>query len=95
MHLEEILMKPITSEKMQKTSEKFNRYGFKVALKANKHQIKSAVEKLYKVKVLNVKTSIMPGKVKRRGQSLFKSGKSKNAFVQLAKEQSINFHGDR
>ena len=95
MHLEEILMKPITSEKMQKTSEKFNRYGFKVALKANKHQIKSAVEKLYKVKVLNVKTSIMPGKVKRRGQSLFKIGKSKNAFVQLVKEQSINFHGDR
>ena len=95
MHFEDILMKPITSEKAQKKSEKFNRYGFKVALKVNKFQIKDAVEKLYKVKVLNIKTSIVPGKTKRRGQSIFKTGKSKRAFVQLPKEQSINFHGDR
>ncbi|MCY4523252.1 MAG: 50S ribosomal protein L23 [Halobacteriovoraceae bacterium] len=95
MHLEDTLLKPITSEKAQKNTEKYNRYGFKVALRANKNQIKNAVEKLYKVKVLNVKTNITPGKTKRRGQSVVKNGKVKTAYVQLAKEQSINFHEDR
>ena len=54
-HIEQIIEKPLITEKASLISEKYNRYGFKVSLKANKNQIKQAVEKLYDVKVLNVK----------------------------------------
>lgn len=72
-------------------TERTNRYGFQVALKANKNQIKMAVEKLYNVKVLNVKTSINPGKLKRTGRSVKKTSKIKKAFVQLGEGQKIEF----
>lgn len=91
MHLEEVIKKPLITEKSSLIGENTNRYGFYVELKANKNQIKSAVESLYNVKVLNVKTSILPGKVKRAGKSLTKTSKRKKAFVQLAEGQKIEF----
>ena len=54
-------------------------------------QIKEAVEKLYDVKVLNVKTSILPGKVRKAGKATVKSSKSKKAFVQVEEGQKIEF----
>ncbi len=89
--LELILKSPMITEKSATMNEKQNRYGFKVDLKANKNQIKQAVEKLYDVKVLNVKTSILPGKVKRAGKSVKKTSKVKKAFVQLEQGQKIEF----
>lgn len=89
--LETILKSPLITEKASTLNEKQNRYGFKVALKANKNQIKQAIEKLYDVKVLNVKTSILPGKLKRAGKTVKKSPKSKKAFVQLEEGQKIEF----
>ena len=47
----DILLKPIITEKMTTVGEKFNRYGFVVNRKANKIQIKNAVEKMYGVSV--------------------------------------------
>lgn len=91
MHLEEIIEKPLITEKSSVASENFNRYGFVVNLKANKNQIKEAVEKLYNVKVLNVKTNIAPGKVKRVGKGLTKTSKTKKAYVQLSDGQKIEF----
>jgi len=90
-HLEEIIKKPLITEKASAISEKFNRFGFKVDVKANKHQIKQAVESLYDVKVLDIKTSITPGKLKRAGKSVKKSSKIKKAYVQLEKGQKIEF----
>lgn len=90
-HLEEILRRPLITEKASVVSENYNRFGFEVNLKATKPQIKSAVEKLYDVKVLNVKTSIRPGKLKRVGRTVKKTSKSKLAFVQLAEGQKIEF----
>jgi large subunit ribosomal protein L23 len=90
-HLEEIIVKPLITEKVSFATEKQNRYGFVVDTKANKYQIKAAVEKLYDVKVLNIKTNITPGKLKRMGKSIKKSGKVKKAFVQLAEGQKIEF----
>ena len=84
-------MAPLITEKASEIVEKYNRYGFQVARSANKYQIKNAVETLYNVKVLNVKTSIAPGKPKRTGRNVFKTGKTKVAFVQLEKEQKIEF----
>jgi len=91
MHLEDIIKRPLITEKSSLIGENTNRYGFYVELKANKNQIKTAVESLYNVKVLNVKTSILPGKVKRAGKNLAKSAKRKKAFVQLAEGQKIEF----
>lgn len=91
MQIESILVKPLISEKASEATEKTNRFGFMVALKSNKNQIKEAVEKLYDVKVLNVKTSILPGKMKRFGKITKKTNKTKKAFVQLEDGQKIEF----
>ncbi|MCF8059092.1 MAG: 50S ribosomal protein L23 [Bacteriovoracaceae bacterium] len=89
--LEEILKKPLITEKTSIIGEKTNRYGFVVDLKANKNQIKTAIETLYDVKVLNVKTSILPGKIKRAGKTVKKTSKTKKAYIQLAEGQKIEF----
>src|SRR5665647_2997641 len=51
----DILIRPIVTEKMNQLTKKFNRYGFRVEKKANKHEIKKAVEEIYGVKVIAVK----------------------------------------
>jgi len=89
--LESVVVKPLITEKATTGTEKFNRYGFQVNLKSNKNQIKMAIEKLYDVKVLNIKTSILPGKMKRMGKSIAKTSKTKKAFVQLEEGQKIEF----
>lgn len=91
MHIQDVLLKPMITEKASAGSDKFNRFGFVVAKDANKNQIKQAVEKLYDVKVLNIKTCIMPGKIKRAGKSIKKTPSSKKAFVQLKEGQKIEF----
>ena len=87
----EVIRKPLITEKTSFATDKYNRYGFEVELKSNKHQIKSAIESLYDVKVLSVKTNITPGKIKRAGKSIKKTSKVKKAFVQLAEGQKIEF----
>jgi len=91
MRLEDVILKPLITEKSTLVTEKTNRYGFVVALKANKNHIKNAIEKLYDVRVDDVKTSIIPGKVKRLGKSMKKSPKTKKAFVKLGSGQKIEF----
>ena len=59
MHIEDVIKKPLITEKASIIGEHTNRYGFYVDLKANKNHIKSAIESLYNVKVLNIKTSIL------------------------------------
>jgi len=57
-----IIIKPIISEKMSASAEKFNRYGFIVDRKATKTQIKKAVQDIYGVKVEKVNTYVQRGK---------------------------------
>ena len=57
--------------------------------KATKHTIKDAVEKAFNVKVLEVRTLIMPGKTKRLGRYEGKSSTWKKAIVRLKKDQTI------
>ena len=57
-----IIIKPIISEKMSASAEKFNRYGFIVDRKATKTQVKKAVQEIYDVKVEKVNTYIQRGK---------------------------------
>ena len=89
MHLEQVLIKPLLTEKSSIETENTNRYMFLVQPKANKHHIKNAVEKMFDVKVMNVKTAVLPGKVKRAGKHTRKSQSYKKAYVQIAEGQKL------
>ena len=94
----EILLKPIVTEKMISQGETFNRYGFLVARKANKLQIKKAVEDLYGVTVESVNTINYAGKSKTRytksGIMKGRSAATKKAVVTLAKGETIDFYSN-
>ena len=66
MKLTEILIKPILTEKANAQQEKLSRYAFKVNRRANKLEIKTAVEQFYGVNVVDVNTLVVPGKSKTR-----------------------------
>jgi large subunit ribosomal protein L23 len=91
----EILIKPLSTEKMMIQGEKLNRYGFIVDHRANKIQIKDAVEAMYKVSVEKVNTANYNGKTKSRyTKTGFVSGRTnryKKAFVTLKKDDNIDF----
>lgn len=91
MGLENVLIKPLLTEKTSKETETFNRYAFMVNAKSNKNQIKSAVEKYFDVRVVSVRTSVLPGKTKRAGRGHKKSSSQKKAYVQLQDGQKIEF----
>ncbi len=84
-----IIIRPLITEKITNLREKFNRYGFEVSRDANKHQIKQAVETLFKVKVTEVTTMNVMGKTKRLGRNQGKRPDWKKAIVTLAKDQKI------
>ena len=90
-----IIKKPIITEKMTAISEKLNRYGFIVDVRANKLQIKKAVEDLYGVQVAAVNTMRYDGKLKSRytktGVVEGKRDMFKKAIVTLAKGETIDF----
>jgi len=89
MSLGHIIIKPIISEKALKENEQLGTYCFIVDLKANKYQIKTAIETIYNVKVVSVNTLVRPGKMKRFGQAVKKSTKSKKAMIRLVEGQKI------
>jgi len=73
MKLSDVLIRPVLSEKVNRQTEKQNRYTFVVDRKANKLEIKKAVEEFYGIQVENVNTLVMPSKAKSRtpNQGLF------------------------
>ena len=86
-----IIIKPVISEKATSNSELLGQYSFYVDTKANKLQIKEAVEKMFPgTKVAGVNTINMDGKNKRvRGTMTFgKTAKTKKAIVQLTEESA-------
>ncbi|MFZ4057194.1 MAG: 50S ribosomal protein L23 [Ferruginibacter sp.] len=97
MKLSEVLIKPILSEKVNKQTEKMNRYAFVVSRKANKLEIKKAVESFYGVQVKDVNTAVMPGKAKMRntkaGLLVGRKPAKKKAFVTLADGENIDLYG--
>lgn len=67
MKINDILIKPVISEKATKLQDnKVKKYSFKVSKKANKNQIKQAIEQFYNVKVADVNTLIAPTKSKTK-----------------------------
>ena len=95
--MKSILIKPLITEKNTSLSENLNKYVFEVAKDSNKIEIATAVEKRFKVRVLNVRTSIAKGKAKsqftKKGRFEGYRSDKKKAFVTLHKEDKIDFFG--
>jgi large subunit ribosomal protein L23 len=90
MAARDILIRPLITEKSTALMQD-NKYTFVVPLKANKVEIRQAVEQLFKVKVLDVNTIRVLGKVKRMGRNQGKRPDYKKAIVKLAPGQRIEF----
>ena len=82
MHLYEVLRHPLITEK-NTVLQAQGKYAFKVAEGANKHQIKQAVEKAFKVKVIAVNVMTVPGKERRIGRREVLTHFWKKAIVTL------------
>jgi len=91
VNLNEIVRKPLVTEKSNIGREETNLVTFAVDPRANKHEIKDAIEKLFEVKVLRVRTMRMPRKTRRVGKFSGRKPEWKKAIVQLAEGQTIEF----
>lgn len=93
-----IIIKPIVTEKITKDGEIFNRFGFVVDKKANKVQIKKAIEAAYGVTVVEVNTmNVRPDRSTKYTKSGMISGKTnayKKAIVQVQEGETIDFYNN-
>ena len=80
----EIIRKPLITEKTEILRRNNNKYTFEVNRKANKIEIKKAVEEIFNVKVANVATVNIKPVTKRHGMKLYKTQAKKKAIVELA-----------
>ena len=96
MKLSEVLVKPILTEKANAQQEKLRRYAFRVNRKANKLEIKKAVEDFYGVNVIDVNTSVVPGKNKTRftkaGYVQGRKPAFKKALITVAEGETIDLY---
>jgi large subunit ribosomal protein L23 len=94
----EFLKKPILTEKASSLTEKSNRFTFSVEPKANKLQIKSAIEKMYGVNILAINTMVVNGKLKSRntkgGLVSGRTPKYKKAIVTLKDGETIDYYAN-
>ena len=87
----QVLVGPHISEKAATAADQHNQYVFKVAANATKLEIKRSVEQLFKVKVDDVNTLKVKGKVKRNRYGYSTKSTWKKAYVRLAQGQEIDF----
>ncbi len=88
--LSKVIQRPLVTERGTVLRELHNQYFFEVNPDANKHEIKQAVEHYFGVKVTNVRTMNMLGKVKRMGRFQGKRADWKKAIVTLVDGDSID-----
>jgi large subunit ribosomal protein L23 len=88
-----ILIRPLFTEKIARLQESENKYAFEVDRNANRIEIRKAIEKKFEVKVKNIQTMIMPGKMRqqmtRRGRFYGKRPDWKKAIVTLAEGDKL------
>jgi len=96
MNSKDILKRPILTEKANLQQEKLRTYAFKVDKRANKLEIKTAIEQFYGVTVLSVNTTVAPGKNKAKQVmgtlGIGKTASYKKAFVTVAVGDSIDLY---
>ena len=97
MKFADVLIKPIITEKSNKLSEKRNVYAFRVDRKANKLEIKKAIEAFYGISVTDVNTVVSPSKSKssftKAGVISGRKPAYKKAYVTVAEGESIDLYG--
>lgn len=84
-----VLIRPLITEKSAFQAQALNAYSFEVDSRANKSQVKQAVEKLYEVKVKDVRTARKAGKPRRAGKIMSHTRERKKAVVVLADDDHI------
>ena len=91
MNMYDTIIRPVITEKTTAQKEAANQVTFEVARRANRVEIKQAVEKIFNVQVAAVNTLHIKGKIKRRGRILGKRKNWKKAIVTLMPGQRIGF----
>ncbi len=91
MDVYQVIKEPHITEKANLQKEMGNQISFKVDRKANKIEIRQAVERLLKAKVLEVRTLNVKGKLRRMGRNAGKKPDWKKAIVRLAPGENIDF----
>jgi large subunit ribosomal protein L23 len=92
MHVYDILRRPVVTEKSNKQADVHNQYTFEVDRRANKMQVKDAVETAFNVKVLEVNIVNIPPKKGRYGRTIVtKKAAFKKAVVTVAPGNEISF----
>ena len=89
--LMQVLLAPVVSEKSTFVADKHDQVVFRVAKDATKHDVKAAVELMFKVEVESVKVANVRGKEKRFGRFIGRRDHWKKAYVSLKPGQEINF----
>ena len=92
--LMQVLVAPIVSEKATMVAEKSNAVTFKVLQNATKHEIKAAVELLFKVEVKSVSVLNTKGKTKRFSKTVGRRDNVRKAYVMLKEGQELNLSGE-
>ncbi len=86
----QVVIKPLITEKGTIQNEQLNQYAFQVHERANKAQIREAVEKIYQVRVLKVRTMKRRGKVRRYRYTRGRTAGMKKAVVTLHPDDHID-----
>lgn len=87
----EVIKRPLFTEKGMDLKERENKLLVEVHPDANKHEIKKAMEELFKVKVEKVATVNVSGKVKRLGRSVGRRSDKKKAVITLKAGEKLDF----
>ncbi len=87
--LQDVVKRPLITEKAERNREAARQFAFEVHADATKIQVKQAVEKLFNVHVLAVRTAIARGKTKRVGRNIGRRANWKKAFVTLKEGETI------
>ncbi len=94
IHLFDIIRRPVVTEKSERLTDENNVYAFEVDLRANKPMIKEAVETIFGVNVLKVRTIVMPAKRGRRLRKFYiRKPQWKKAYVTVEPGQRIDLFG--
>jgi large subunit ribosomal protein L23 len=89
MNIHEVIRRPLVTEKGVSAKDEQRTLCFEVALDANKTQVKQAVERMFKVKVADVRTANLEGKMRRRGRFVGYRRDWKKAYVKLKAGEKV------
>ena len=90
MNRYDIIKRPLDTEKLDRIRDRENKFAFEIDIKANKTEVKQAIEQLFKVKVVDIKTAIVRGKFRRIGKSEGQKSNRKKAIVTLKEGDAIS-----